>query len=253
MEVMETIPDNSIDAVIADLPISSTFRLRWDLVIPFMQMWESLNRIGRKGCPFVLMTRQPQTSFLILSNKRKFRYCWVFERSIASVGARLKTEPFQKHEDICVFGEKTDAYHPQMIKKDDFSYDASAGVVDPISGTSTIWGERPSYPSSVLRFSNTYAGRHPSLAREKPLKLMRFLLRTYTKRGDTVLDFCMGGGSTIVAAKTMGRHSIGIEIEKRKFERAEIRVRNAEQGATDDQNEGPHIERFALTPKGSSR
>jgi DNA modification methylase len=238
MEIMQDIPDDSIDAVIADLPMDLRFKQSWKQTIPFKQMWVSLERIGRKECSFVLIAKQPQTSFLILSNKRKFRHCWVFEKNVGTIGARSKIEPFQKHEDVCVFGEEKGIYIPQMEDRNDYNFDATSQIVDIPLDDLTKANKGLVYPSSVQRFFNSYAGKDRSLSHEKPLKLMRYLIRTYSKRGGTVLDFCMGGGSTIVAAKNMGRHSIGIEIEREKFERAEARVRNAEQGATDVQNEG---------------
>jgi len=253
MEIMQDIPDNSVDTVIADLPMDLRFKQSWKQIIPFKQMWMLLNRIGREGCPFVLMARQPQTSFLILSNKRKFRHCWVFEKNIATVGVRFEVEPFQNHEDVCVFGEDSDTFIPQMAEKDNFDFDATSQIPNVLPPSIMKISKGLACPSSVQRFSNSYAGKDRALSHEKPLKLMRYLLRTYSRRGDTVLDFCMGGGSTIVAAKSMGRHSIGIEIEKEKFERAEARIQNFEQGATDAQNEGRLIWPDALTPKGSSR
>ena len=80
-------------------------------------------------------------------------------------------------------------------------------------------------PTQLIEFSNRKGKNvHPT---QKPVALMEYLIKTYTNEGDTVLDFAMGSGTTMVACKNTGRNGIGIELDETYFNIAEKRIENA--------------------------
>jgi len=229
LEVMKLIPDGSVDMVLADPPYGTT-QCKWDSVIPFEPMWEQLKRVTKKNGAIVLTASQPFTSALIMSNVKMFKYCWVWEKSKSTNFLNAKKQPLRKHEDICVFYRKQPNYNPQMtlgqpydkgVRKDQLS--GSYGDFKPKHVRSD--GER--YPTDVFYFKTAESeGRvwHPT---QKPVALMEYLIKTYTNEGETVLDFTMGSGTTGVAAKSLNRKFIGIELDEAYFNIANERIENS--------------------------
>ena len=229
LEVMKLIPDGSVDMVLADPPYGTT-QCKWDSVIPFEPMWEQLKRVTKKNGAIVLTASQPFTSALIMSNVKIFKYCWVWEKSKSTNFLNAKKQPLRKHEDICVFYRKQPNYNPQMtlgqpydkgVRKDQLS--GSYGDFKPKHVRSD--GER--YPTDVFYFKTAESeGRvwHPT---QKPVALMEYLIKTYTNEGETVLDFTMGSGTTGVAAKSLNRKFIGIELDEAYFNIAKERIENS--------------------------
>ena len=226
LEVLPTLQAGSIDAVITDPPYGTT-ACSWDTVIPFDAMWTAIKHVVKPSAAVVMFGSQPFTSALVMSNPQWFKYAWVWEKSLIGDAMNAKNKPMKKHEDIAVFSSGTTAngsdlrmvYHPQGVKRID-KFQKNRYRLD---GQATFKPKRPShgigwqqeftnYPYSILRFDNPqYDSPHPTA---KPVALLRYLIRTYTNPGDTVLDFTMGSGSTIVAAIMEGRNAIGIEIDK---------------------------------------
>jgi site-specific DNA-methyltransferase (adenine-specific) len=230
LEMMQLIPDGSVDMVLADPPYGTT-ACKWDTVIPLDAMWAELKRVIKLNGAIVMTASQPFTSALVMSNPKMFKYCWVWEKTMASNFALAKKQPFKKHEDICIFYQKQPTYSPQMESGKSYtdrrslgarnaSVGADAGVKRiPIENTGTR------YPSSVQKFSNGNNGNvHPT---QKPVALMEYLIRTYTTEGETVLDFTMGSGSTGVACVNTGRKFIGIELDQGYFDIAKERIYGA--------------------------
>lgn len=236
LEQMALLPDASIDAIITDPPYGTT-ACKWDSVIPFEPMWEQLKRLIKPRGAIVLFGSQPFTSALIMSNVKWFKYCWVWDKVTATGGALAKTRPMKAHEDIIIFTEGTN-YYPQWddftqaeiakMRKHDFVCNNSEGMK---AGThiSTGWftGKRK-HPKSIIRVNGItpvsrekQSGHHPT---QKPVKLMEYLVKTYTLEGETVLDFTMGSGSTGVACKNTGRNFIGIEQDQGYCEIAQKRI-----------------------------
>lgn len=210
LEIMKGLLDASVDAVIADPPYGTT-QAPWDSVIPFVPMWEHLRRVTRPNAAIVLFAAQPFTSALVMSNPREFRYEWTWDKANPSGHLNAKRRPLHRHEHIEVFSQGQPPYYPQMrtgvlrrkgsLKQDSDCYGAQRGSV-------TISDQY--YPTSILPFSNAHKAvkRHPN---EKPVALLAYLIRTYTRPGDVVLDFCFGSGNSGVAALNEGREYIGIE------------------------------------------
>ena len=227
LERMKEIPDGSVDMILADPPYGTT-ACKWDSVIPFEPMWEQLKRVIKPNGAIVLFASQPFTSILVTSNLKGFRYQWVWQKTRPANFPQAKRQPMKYHEDIVVFGVKSPNYYPQMVKGDKVrTKGTNAGYRGFHKGTL----DRPDYlekeykdfyPSSVQSFPHHNAGLiHPT---QKPVALMEYLIKTYTNEGETVLDFCMGSGTTGVAAKNLNRKFIGIEKDAGYFEIAKQRL-----------------------------
>jgi len=238
LEIMRTMPDASVDAVICDPPYGTT-SCAWDTVIPFAPMWEQLKRIIKPNGAIVLFGSQPFTSALIMSNPKMFKYCWIWEKnnSVGFVNAKLK--PMNKHEDIVVFSEGMTSngnknnmqYNPQDLQP--FNKEVKSG--NKKGKENTYW--RPSlkssnggghiqeftnYPTTILKISKDAKNTvHPT---QKPVALMEYLIKTYTNEGETVLDFTMGSGSTAIACLNTNRNFIGIEKDEKYFQIAKDRI-----------------------------
>ena len=225
LERMKEIPDGSVDMILADPPYGTT-PCKWDSVIDLALMWEQLKRIIKPNGAIVMTASQPFTTKLISSNMKMFKYCWVWEKTMASNFALAKKQPFKKHEDVCVFYLRQPAYNPQMGKGKpyiDKERDRSMGVTgDALPSKKAITNTGTRYPSSVQKFSNGNNGNvHPT---QKPVALLEYLIRTYTNEGETVLDFTQGSGSTGVGAVNTGRKYIGIEMDDHYFNISKERI-----------------------------
>lgn len=234
LEVMADIPDNSVDLILCDLPYGTT-ACKWDSVIPFADLWAEYSRIC-KGA-IVLTAAQPFTSALVMSNIQEFRYSWVWNKSHASNPLNAKKRPMAKHEDILVFAKGgMPKYVPQMRKTEPFKTRRGAKVHGQ-EQISEHYGQRSvqefvvsdeKYPTTDLYFGTGARSKsvHPT---QKPVALMEYMIRTYTNEGDTVLDNCMGSGTTGVACANTGRKFIGIERDPGYFEIAQKRIEQAHQ------------------------
>ena len=232
-ELMKGIPDKSIDMILCDLPYGTT-DCKWDSIIPFEPLWEQYNRIIKDNGAIVLFGNEPFTSTLICSNLKGFKYRWDWNKKIPSGMGYAKYRPMQQVEDICVFtknGEKT-KYNPQMIKRDkpikSGGNTIRAGVYDGFKcmGTGKEYKKTYEYknPTTLIEFDKVRKGSlHPT---QKPVALLEYLIKTYTNEGETVLDNCMGSGSTGVACLNTNRKFIGIELDDDYFNIAKNRIMN---------------------------
>jgi len=224
LEVMKTIADNSIDAIICDLPYGTT-RAKWDSVIPFDLLWEQYNRIIKDNGAIVLFGSQPFTSALLMSNIKMFKYSLVWNKRMKVGMLNCKRMPLRKHEDILLFYKKQCTYNPQMTKgkfrnkkiqptKEFEVY----GQVKPVDNFNDLY-----YPDSILEFSNANQTDKVHTT-QKPLYLMEYLVKTYTNENETVLDNTMGSGTTMLACKNLNRNGIGIEMDANYYAIAVARV-----------------------------
>lgn len=243
LEVLKYIPNNSIDMVLCDLPYGTT-QNKWDSVIPLDLLWVEYKRICKENAAIVLTAQGLFTAKLIMSNEKMFKYKIVWIKSKPTNFLNSKIQPLRKHEDICVFYNKQPTYNPQMImgepydkgiRKDQFS--GSYGDFKPKHVKSN--GER--YPNDVLFaeensldyiYCKTAESEgevlHPT---QKPVELGRYLIKTFSKENDIILDNASGSGSFLVAAVLEGRKFIGIEknedvILHKKYEIDYIEVSN---------------------------
>ena len=228
LQGMKRIPDGSVDCIICDLPYGTTAN-KWDSVIPFEPLWEQYHRICKPTAPIVLFGQQPFTSALVMSNPDWFKYEWIWEKEKGTGWLNAKLEPMRKHEIISVFYQSRPTYNPIMRQGNPYSKgqtgtSSNYGKVRDDIVTSTD-GDR--YPESVLHFTrDTQNGQedaiHPT---QKPVDLLRYLVLTYTNEGDTVLDNCMGSGTTAIACIKEKRHFIGFELSKEYFDKAQRRIK----------------------------
>ena len=230
LEILPTLAPESVDLILADMPYGTT-AAHWDKIIRMEALWPLLERVARTGCPVVLFGQQPFTSYLIMSNTNAFRHSLVWEKSRATGHLNSKHAPMRAHEDISVFSfgvrpnyypEKTSGHVRKKTKRGTHSSRLYHGQPN---GAGIEYDSTDRLPRSVIRFDSANRSKtfHPT---EKPVDLLRYLVRTYSKRGDTVLDFCMGSGSAGEAALLEGRCFIGIEKDASCFELAQTRIKN---------------------------
>lgn len=224
LEIMDKIPDNSIDMVLCDLPYGKT-ACAWDVVIPFDKLWQQYNRIVKDGGGIVLTASQPFTSALIMSNPKQFRHEWIWEKPQGTNPLQAKFAPMKNHESIIVFSNGRVNYYPQMESGQPYkgfhSSDSKIGEVFNSLNSIHYENKGTRYPKNVQKFKQERQRLHPT---QKPIALMEYLIKTYSKPGDTVLDNCMGSGTTGVACKKTGRKFIGIELNEKYFKIAKQRI-----------------------------
>lgn len=227
LEKMKDIPDGSIDMILCDLPYGTT-ACKWDSVIPFEPLWAEYRRVVKENAAIVLTASQPFTTSLIASNMKMFKYCWVWDKKKGGNIQVLKWQPYKVHEDIVVFSSGPVKYYPIMTKqKERTGKTYSAGEANGIPNYGDLRTYNDKHPKSIIEVSNAnQRGKiHPT---QKPVALMEYLIKTYTNEGETVLDNCMGSGTTGVACKNLNRRFIGIEKDDRYFELARERIENHE-------------------------
>lgn len=224
LELMRDIPDKSIDMILCDLPYGTT-RCKWDSVIPFEPLWEQYTRIIKDNRAICLFAQEPFASELRHSNLKMYKYDWIWRKPQGVNFLNAKNQPLKDYEIICVFGKKKLLYNPQMTAGK--PYVSGNGNVGEVYGgrdkvVTVNHGTR--YPKSVQEF-NMVSNRDRLHPTQKPVALLEYLIKTYTHTGDTVLDNCMGSGSTGVACINTGRDFIGIESEQKYFEIAKERLK----------------------------
>lgn len=236
LEIMKDIEDESVDMILTDPPYG-TSACPWDEVIPFDEMWKQYDRIIKQSGAIVLFGTEPFSSKLRLSNLDEYKYDWKWEKPNGPNFLVAKYQPIKVHEDIMVFGKGSCSfsnsehmkYNPQMEVGE--PYTQKSGKQKNDYGNSTVRspikqiitendGER--YPRTVLRFSLDKEKYHPT---QKPIALLEYLIKTYTNEGDTVLDSCMGSGSTMLACQNVHRNGIGIELDEKYFNIANERLK----------------------------
>ncbi len=242
LEVMRDIPDKSIDMILCDLPYGTT-ACKWDEIIPFEPLWEQYERIIKDNGAIVLFGSQPFTSNLVMSNIKNYRYDWIWHKNSSGSFATAKKMPMKYHENISVFYKKLPTYNPQfqpyaksvgerfndgekVNRKKQFNNSTNSlqGGLS-FEGTQPIDTKRGKYPESVQFFKSEHNANgkrlHPT---QKPVALMEYLIKTYTNEGETVLDNCMGSGTTGVACVRTNRNFIGIELDETYFNIAKERI-----------------------------
>ena len=220
LEVMKTIKDNSIDAIITDPPYGTT-ACKWDSVIDFDLMWEQLNRIIKPNGAIVLFGSEPFSSALRMSNIKNYKYDWIWYKNQRTGFQSAKFQPMKCYETISVFYKKSGSYYPIKVKRKGTKAGNKTNKAGEIYGNSIY--ERPKQydkvnPHNVIDFIKTLHGSdkrlHPT---QKPLLLMEYLVKTYTNEGETVLDFTAGSFTTAIACMNTKRSFIGIEKDETYF------------------------------------
>ena len=229
LEVMKDIDDKSIDMILCDLPYGTT-ACSWDTIIPFEPLWEQYKRIIKDNGAIVLTASQPFTSKLVMSNLKMFKYEWIWIKNRGSNFALANKMPIKEHENVLVFYKKLPIYNPQMQERTGGGIER---VKKPFKKTRNRVSEhgvkvigsnilsKKRFPSSWQKI-NCEVSLHPT---QKPVALFEYLIKTYTNKGELVLDNCLGSGTTAVACQNLKRNFIGIEISKEYCQVAEDRLK----------------------------
>jgi DNA modification methylase len=225
IEIMPTLPAQSFDLILADLPYGTT-ECEWDQVIPFDPLWEQYLRLAKPEAAIVLCAAQPFASLLVVSQLGLFRYEWIWEKGNATGFLNANKQPLRAHESALVFYRKQPVFNPQMTSGHQRRTAKRKTVNSECCGKAIGLVEYDSesrYPRSVQYFSSDKQkdNFHPT---QKPLAFMEFLVRSYTRPGMRVLDNTMGSGTTGVAAVRCGCDFIGIESAKKYFDKAKSRI-----------------------------
>lgn len=221
---MRNLPDQSVDMVLCDLPYGTT-RNKWDSLIPLCDLWAHYQRVCRGA--IVLTAQTPFDKVLGSSNLGMLRYEWIWRKEMGSGHLNAKKAPLKDHENVLVFYNRLLTYNPQM-RSGFRPYSAKSGRGSSNYGAQVeamTVSDGGRYPVTVLEFPRDRDKMHPT---QKPVALMEYLVRTYTNPGDTVLDNCMGSGTTGVACVNSGREFIGMERDEKYFKVAEDRIRAEE-------------------------
>ena len=234
LELMKSIPDGSIDAIITDPPYGTT-ACKWDSVIPFDLMWEQLNRIIKPNGAIVLFGSEPFSSALRMSNIKNYKYDWIWKKSRCGNFQISKYQPLKYTEIVSIFSNKTHNYYPIFEEASESTKNrrnykmggVTKGLQHMSSGeykSELLHGKDKKNPSNIIDIKSVHTKfEHPT---QKPVELMEYLIKTYTNENETVLDFTMGSGTTGVACKNTNRNFIGIEMDKKYFNIAIERINN---------------------------
>lgn len=229
IEIMNEIPDNSIDMVLCDLPYGTTVA-KWDIIIPFEKLWKHYNRVCKKNSAILLFGSEPFTSLLVTSNIKNFKYRITWDKVAVTGHLNANKMPMQRVEDICVFYNSPPKYFPQFEQKSEENLKSFVSKFTGKEQNNNIYGyakERnlsknydKKFPTNLIRVNAKSAevnGRNRLHPTQKPIELLEYLIKTYTNENDLVLDNTMGVGSTCRAAKNIGRRYIGIEKEEKYY------------------------------------
>ena len=234
LELMKDIPDKSIDLILCDLPYGTT-RNSWDEVIPFDKLWAQYNRIIKDNGAILLFAQGKFYVNLVNSNMKMFRYDLVWDKELVSGFLNAKRMPLRRHEQVAVFYKHLPTYNPQFTQGKPLHSKGTAYQTKELTNNNygdfkatddDRAGSTEKYPTSIIKFQK----HHPSVCvhpTQKHIELLEYLIKTYTNEGDTVLDNCMGSGSTGVACVNTNRNFIGIELDNTYFEIAKERINKA--------------------------
>lgn len=221
---MKNIPSGSVDLVLCDLPYGTT-KNKWDKCIPLEKLWPEYKRVVKKNGGIVLFAQTPFDKVLGASNLDMLRYEWIWEKPQGTGHLNAKKMPMKSHENILVFYRRLPKYNPQ--------WEWGAPYTSRGGGRSANYGKQKDivitisdgrrYPKDVLQFGGAETDKHLHPT-QKPVALLEYLIKTYTDSGDTVLDNCMGSGSTGVACANTKRRFIGIELDDDYFNIAKQRI-----------------------------
>ncbi len=218
LEGMKKIPDGSTDC-------------SFDKQLPFEPMWEQFLRVCKLNAAIVLFSQLPFGSDLIQSQRKLFRYEWIWEKSLGVGFLNAKKMPLRCHENILVFYRRLPTYNPQFTKGKPYKARPATNTLNygKQAGASTGNDGEHYYPRDVIKFwqVTNFSSEINYSPQQKPVPLLEYLIKTYTNAGEVVLDATMGSGSTGVAAINTGRDFIGFELDAGYYEIAQRRISEA--------------------------
>ena len=225
LDLMKFVPDKKIDMILCDLPYGTT-ACKWDTIIPFDKLWERYERIIKDNGAIVLFASQPFTSVLVSSNLKMFKYEWIWEKSKASNFLLAKKQVLKAHENLLVFGKGSVVYYPQKTRGKPYSGEKRAGKKGSITD---VYNDVPNptfrngsedglrNPRSVQYFKTAESEGKTLHPTQKPIALIEYLIKTYTKEGETILDNCAGSGTTGIGCLNTNRNYLMIEKEEKYY------------------------------------
>ena len=240
IETIKRIPDGSIDLMLTDTPYN-IIDCKWDYAIDLPVLWKEWLRIVKKNGAFVFTASQPFTTDLINSNRKYFKYEWIWEKTMGGGVANSSYMPLKYHENILVFYRKIPIYNPQREVRSKIGLDrlknngkikegiktSKHNALKKNTGNYREYDIQTILPKSIQKFGSVPncngTKLHPT---QKPVDLFRYLIKTYSNEGDTVFDGYMGSGTTAIACIEEKRNFIGSENNKEYFDLSEKRIKN---------------------------
>lgn len=221
---LQSIPDNSVDMVLTDPPYGTT-QNKWDFVVDMNLFWKEIKRVTKEHSAIILFSQMPFTATAVMSNPKMFRYEWICEKHNPTGFLNAKRMPLKSHENVLVFYNKLPTYNPQMIQGKAHSI-GGAGRQSKNYGSYSYTKRGTSnmyYPRDVIKvdWQDSIRGLHPT---QKPVSLCEYFIKTYSNKGDIILDPFIGSGTTAVAAINTERKYIGFEKDDKYFEVAKNRL-----------------------------
>lgn len=225
LEGMKRIPDKSVDMILCDLPYGTT-KNKWDSIIPLEPLWSQYERVIKDNGAIVLTAQAPFDKILAVSNIDSFRYDWIWKKSKATGHLNAKHAPMKAHENVLVFYKQKPLFNHQNLQAKQIP-----NIRRGRNGNGSNYGKSDkdsfqfytNYPKSILEFASESKTIHPT---QKPVALFEYLIKTYTNESETVLDNCMGSGTTAIACMRTNRNFIGFELDERYHQIATERVQS---------------------------
>lgn len=238
LEGMKRIPNGSIDCIICDLPYEVLNKgneaAKWDRIIPFEPLWEQYERVIKKNGAIILFAQGMFTAKLMMSNEKLWRYNLVWDKCRATGFLNANRMPLRYHEDLLVFYKKLPTYNPQMeeLNGREPNHNQAHGLhKEKNQCYGSVKRINPTYadkkhPRSIIKIKAVHCNEGQHHPTQKPVALLEYLIKTYTNEGETILDNCIGSGTTAVAAIRTKRNFIGFELQKEYFDIANKRIAN---------------------------
>ena len=230
MNILKQLPDKCIDCIICDLPYGTT-ACSWDVVIPFDKLWEQYKRIRKGNTPIVLFGSEPFSTYLRMSNIKEYKYDWIWNKFKAGNIFIADYQPMKVHEIISIFGKDKITYNPIKEMRDRIKVSKNYGTGATMGGNyipeDKIYIYEDKNPISIIEISNASQKDkfHPT---QKPIELIEYLVKTYSNKGDLILDNCSGSGTLGVACHNLKRRFICIEKDYDYWKASVERLKNAQ-------------------------
>ena len=237
---LSQLPGDSIDMILADLPYETT-ACKWDSIIPLEPLWKEYERVLKNNGVILLTGSEPFSSKLVMSNTSWFRYKWIWNKVAGANFMNLDNRPWKTHEEILVFFPTANfTFNPirtartqSSLQRDPPGHEVNRNRGNHITkhynvetnSEINLDKDGKKHPIDIIKISvhgkNRYKINHPT---KKPVKLFKYLIKTYTNKSDIVLDNVIGSGTTAVAAKALDRKYIGFEKDSEYYKTAQERV-----------------------------
>jgi site-specific DNA-methyltransferase (adenine-specific) len=221
-------PRGGVDLILCDLPYGTT-KNKWDTIINMNELWDRYKHVIKDNGAIILFGDGLFTAKMMLSNTEMWRYNLIWDKQRGCDFLNANRKPLKSHEDVMVFYKKSPVYNKQYWYSTPYKRTKNGSLSNNYGERGEAWSESTDgkrNPLTILSFGKDMKDRlHPT---QKPVSLLEWLIKTYTDEGDTVLDNCMGSGSTGIACLNTNRNFIGIELDKHYFDIATQRIQQHE-------------------------